>query len=326
MTARYRCTTFESPAADKAEEGADIILGLASPQKTLPCRYFYDDTGSRLFERICDTPEYYPTRTEEAILRSRAREIVEAAGHCELVELGSGAARKVRILLEALVETGRPMRYLPIDINESAIEASARELLRTYPGLHIRGLSGTYERALCELPTIELASRMTIFLGNTFGNFDDDEAATLLGLLRRTLRAGEYFLLGVDLHKDRAVLEAAYNDADGLTAEFNRNLLRHVNRRFGGNFVLDRFAHRAFYNEEERRIEMHLKSRVDQRVTLDALELEVNFLAGETIRTEISRKFEIAPLTDFFERHGFRQVNIWTDPKAWFALILWRLE
>jgi dimethylhistidine N-methyltransferase len=326
MTARYHCTTFEIPAREEAEGGADIILGLNSPQKTLPCRYLYDDTGSHLFERICDTQEYYPTRTEEAILRSRAREIIEAAGHCELVELGSGAARKVRILLEALNETGRPMRYLPIDINKSAIDASAQELLQTYPELHIRGMSGTYERALCDLPDVELASRMTLFLGNTFGNFDDDEEAALLGLLRRTLRAGEYFLLGVDLHKDSAVLEAAYNDADGITAEFNRNLLRHVNRRFGGNFVLDRFAHQAIYNEGERRIEMHLKSLGDQQVKLDALDLEVSLTAGETIRTEISRKFELAPLARLFERHGFRQVELWTDPKEWFALILWRLE
>ena len=323
--ARFQYTRLAEPARE-TDDGSDVIEGLRRAQKTLPVRYFYDDRGSALFEKICELPEYYLTRTEEGILERCAAEIAALTGPCELVELGSGSARKTRLLLEAHVRNDHPLRFLPIDVSEGMLKSSARDLLRRYQDLHIQGFSGTYEQALAALPRRKAPARMIMFLGSTLGNFDARQCDVLLDRLTAAMMPGEYFLLGVDLEKDRDVLEAAYNDSRGITAAFNLNMLRHLNKRFDGNFVLDAFAHEAFYKADLHQIEMHLRSLRPQAVTLKDLEIEVSFETGETIHTEISRKFDPAAMTAECDAKGLRTVRAWSDALNWFALLLFRLE
>jgi dimethylhistidine N-methyltransferase len=316
----FRLTQFDLPT----DGAADVIGGLRATPKTLPSRFFYDDRGSDLFERICDLPEYSPTRTEEAILQAAASEIAALTGPAELIEFGSGSGRKTRLLIEAAQARGHELYYLPIDVSESILALSARELRAAFPELEIWGLAGTYEQALADLPPRLLARRLALFLGSTIGNLTDTECSQFLDRVRTALQPGDFFLVGCDLRKPTEILEAAYNDAAGVTADFNRNMLRHLNRRFDGNFVPDRFAHRAIYNEAEHQIEMHLISQAEQRVALKRLDLAVSFRAGETVRTEISRKFELAAFTALFARHGFAAVEGWRDARDWFAVTLFK--
>jgi len=320
---RFRITEIASdrPAGD---DGADVIAGLAEGPKTLPARYFYDDLGSDLFEDITALPEYYLTRTEEAILRERAGEIAALTGDCDLIELGSGSSAKTRALLRAFIDGGYRLRYLPIDVSDGILRASAEALLGDFPALELWGLVGTYESALAHLPRRELPWRMAMFLGSTMGNLSDAEADRFLARVRAALEPGECFLVGTDLHKPAHVLEAAYNDADGVTAAFNLNMLRHLNARFDGDFDLDAFSHHAFYNAPERRIEMHLVSQRAQRATLADLGLTVAFGAGETMRTEISRKFDLPVLKERFAAAGFRSLQTWTDDKDYYGLTAFR--
>jgi len=320
---RFRITEI---ASDKPEgdDGADVIAGLTAAPKTLPARYFYDDHGSDLFEDITALPEYYLTRTEEAILRERAGEIAALTGDCDLVELGSGSSAKTRALLRAFIDGGYRLRYLPIDVSDGILRASAEALLADFPSLELWGLVGTYESALAHLPRRELPWRMAMFLGSTMGNLSDAEADRFLVRVRAALEPGECFLVGTDLHKPAQVLEAAYNDADGVTAAFNLNMLRHLNARFGGDFDLDAFSHHAYYNAPERQIEMHLVSHRAQRVTLADLDLTVDFGSGETVRTEISRKFDLPVLIKRFETAGFTAARTWTDDKGYYGLTAFR--
>lgn len=304
------------------DEGVDIIQGLQETPKTLPCRYFYDDRGSQLFEQITDLPEYYPTRTEQSILATHALEIAQLTGSCELVELGSGSSRKTRILLEAYNTVHQELQYCPIDVSAGILKTTALELLYSYPRLKLCGLAGTYEQALAQLPARELENRMLIFLGSTIGNLNTQECDRFLSRIQQALKPGEFFLLGVDLQKDIAIVEAAYNDAQGITAEFNLNILNHLNWRFQGNFNLHQFEHRAFYNPDEHQIEMHLRSLEPQIAKLEALDFQVAFDAGETIHTEISRKFHLPTLLELLEAHALKPLQTWTDPNAWFGLIL----
>lgn len=318
---RLRWITFNSsePAADT---GMDVIDGLTQTPKSLPCRYFYDDRGSRLFEQITDLSEYYPTRTEQSILEHCALAIAQLTGSCELVELGSGSSRKTRILLEAYGQLHTQLQYYPIDVSAGILRATALELLRQYPKLKLCGVAGTYEQALAQLPPRELNNRMLIFLGSTIGNLDEQLCDRFLSRIQQALEPGEFFLLGVDLQKDIAIVEAAYNDEQGITAAFNLNILEHLNWRFDGNFNLARFQHMAFYNGTKHQIEMHLRSLEPQTVLLDALNLTVKLAAGETIHTEISRKFHLPSLMATLETHALHPLQIWTDPQAWFGLIL----
>ncbi len=323
--ARFEYTRLSDPAGE-TDDGGDVIAGLSGVPKTLPCRYFYDDRGSALFEKICELDEYYPTRTERGILERAAPEIARLTGPSELVELGSGSAQKTRLLLDAHAERSHPLRFLPIDVSEGMLKASARELLSLYQDLHIQGFSGTYEQAFAALPPRASESRMLMFLGGTLGNFDAGERGVFLDGATSAMAPGEYFLIGADLHKDKDVLEAAYNDSQGVTAAFNLNILRHLNRRFGANFVLDRFAHHAFYDVDQHWIEMHLRSLGDQSVVFKDLGFEVAFKAEETIRTEISGKFDLAALTAEFAAKGWEKVADWTDDRGWFAVVLFRLR
>jgi L-histidine Nalpha-methyltransferase len=318
---RLRWINFNTITAS-LDDGRDIIQGLNQQPKTLPCRYLYDDLGSELFEQITDLPEYYPTRTEQAILEKYALEIAELTGACELVELGSGSSRKTHLLLEAYSQLNHQLHYCPIDVSAGILKTTALALLDRYPSLKLCGLAGTYEQALAQLPPSELENRMLIFLGSTLGNLNDKERDLFLTQIQQALQPGEFFLLGVDLQKPIETIEAAYNDAQGVTAAFNLNILQHLNHRFDGNFDIDRFEHFAFYNPNRHQIEMHLRSLDRQTILLKTLNYRVNFNPGETIHTEISRKFHLPTLIDNLASHAFQPLYVWTDPQDWFGLML----
>ncbi len=320
-----RLVNLSEPSDAEINPGSDVIQGLTQIPKTLPPKYFYDDRGSVLFEQICELPEYYPTRTETVILRQYAGEIAQITGSCELVELGSGSSTKTRLLLDAYDALGYPLRYLPIDVSAGILQSSARKLLLDYPSLEVQGLVSTYELALKQLTPTQLPSRMIFFLGSTLGNLNPQECDVFLSQVTAALDVGEYFLLGVDLQKSKQVLEAAYNDRQGVTAEFNLNMLKHLNRRFEGNFDTQLFEHWAFYNEQFNQIEMHLRSLKSHTVRLEALDLTVEFESDETIMTEISRKFDLGVMQQELQAKGLKPLKVWTDPKQWFGLILCQL-
>ncbi|TVP59185.1 MAG: L-histidine N(alpha)-methyltransferase [Nodularia sp. (in: Bacteria)] len=302
--------------------GTDVIQGLTQTPKTLPTRYLYDDRGSELFEQICELPEYYLTRTETKILQQYAGEIARITGPCELVELGSGSSTKTRILLEAYQQLGYPLLYVPIDVSAGILESSARQLLADYPDLKVNALAGTYELALAQMLPSPLPCRMIGFIGSTLGNLKPQESDIFLSQITNALEVGEYFLLGIDLQKPKYILEPAYNDSQGVTAAFNLNILEHLNQRFEGNFDPTQFEHWSFYNETENQIESYLRSLRSQSVELSALNLTVNFALGETIHTEISRKFDLNTIQKQLTARGLVPLNVWTDPNQWFGLLL----
>ncbi|MEA5582153.1 L-histidine N(alpha)-methyltransferase [Nodularia harveyana UHCC-0300] len=302
--------------------GSDVIQGLTQTPKTLPTKYLYDDRGSELFEQICELPEYYPTRTETKILQQYAGEIARITGPCELVELGSGSSTKTRIILDAYEQLGYPMLYVPIDVSAGILETSARQLLADYPSLKVHALAGTYELALAKILPSELPSRMIAFIGSTLGNLKPQECDIFLSQITNSLEVGEYFLLGIDLQKPKHILEPAYDDSQGVTAAFNLNILTHLNQRFQGNFDTTQFEHWTFYNETENQIESYVRSLRSQSVELAALNLKVDFAAGETIHTEISRKFDLNIIQQQLAAMGLVPLNVWTDPNQWFGLLL----
>jgi len=324
-TIDVRTEDAAGPAA--VNDGDDVIRGLAARPKTLPPKYFYDTQGSRLFDRITALPEYYLTRTEQRILAECAPALARRMGAADLVELGAGSARKTRLVIEALLaEAPREaaLRYVPIDVSAVALEEGAAALAAAYPRLEVQGLVATYEAALAELPPRRAPRRLMMFLGSTIGNLDAGETAAFFTRVAAALAPGDGFLLGFDLAKTPGIIDAAYNDAQGVTAAFNLNMLRHLNRRFDGDFDLARFAHRAFFDPVSSQIEMHLVSAEAQAVRLKRLDFTARFDAGETIRTEISRKFRAGEMQAAVEAHGFRLDERWSDAADWFALALFR--
>jgi L-histidine N-alpha-methyltransferase len=316
-----RKPTVEPPArvVDLAEA---VRAGLTAPQKTLPCRFFYDSVGSELFERITELPEYYPTRTERSILELQAAEIALAAGEDHtLVEFGSGSSVKTRLVIEAMLAHTGKLTYAPIDISADFLHASAEALRADYPGLTVAPIACEYFEALANLDQTP-APRLFLFLGSNLGNFEADEAAGFLKQLRRAMAPSDRLLLGLDLVKEPRILEAAYNDADGITEAFNKNILVRLNRELGANFDLDAFNHLACWVAEQSRIEMHLESRWRQTVKVGALDLVVEFEAGETIHTENSHKYTLHGLQTLADRACLELRNHWADPKGWFALTL----
>jgi dimethylhistidine N-methyltransferase len=305
-----------------ANDGSDVIAGLTQEQKTIPCHYLYDDRGSEIFEQICELPEYYPTRTEAQILEDNGSAIAQTTGNCELIELGSGSSTKTRLLFHAYQALGYPLHYIPIDVSAGMLEASAKQLLSEYPSLEIHGLVGTYKQALQHLPPSTLSKRMVFFLGSSLGNFAPKQCQEIFQEVKNALNPGDYFLLGLDLQKSKDILEPAYNDSQGVTAEFNYNLLDHLNRRFQGNFNRNNFQHWTFYNTELGQIETYLRSTQPQTVQLKALDLTVEFGEGETINTEISRKFNLQEMEQELAQEGLKVLNTWTDSHDWFALLL----
>lgn len=303
-------------------KGGDVIQGLSKTPKSLPPKYFYDDRGSELFEKICDLPEYYPTRTESLILRQCADEIAQITGECELIELGSGSSTKTHFLLDAYQKASNFCSYVPIDVSGGILNSTVLSLQKKYPSFSIQGLLGTYDQALAFLGTIPASTRMIFFLGSSIGNFTPQESNYFLNQISHTLNSGDYFLLGIDLQKPIEILEAAYNDRQGVTAAFNLNILSHLNWRFQGNFNLDFFSHQAIYNPTDSQIEMYLHSHEKHSVYLEKLDLKVEFKAGEKILTEISRKFDLEITRQQLLTHGLKTLKIWTDPQQWFGLIL----
>ncbi|MBN3922720.1 L-histidine N(alpha)-methyltransferase [Nostoc sp. NMS4] len=303
-------------------DGSDVVQSLKRTPKSIPMHYRYDDRGSQLFEQICDVPEYYLTRTETAILQECASEIVLMTGACELVELGSGNAVKTRILLDAYQQLGSLMRYLPIDISAGILESSGLALLDDYPSLQIQGLVSTFEMGLLQLAPSSLPTRMICFIGSTLGGLNRQESDVLLTQVATALQPGEYFLLGLDLHKSKHLLEAAYNDSQGVNAQFNFNILHHLNQKFQGNFDATKFDHRVFYNESLQQMQIYLQSLQKQTIQLDSLELNIELELDELILTALARKFELNSIQQKLQSFGLRSLQIWTDPNQWYGLLL----
>lgn len=301
---------------------ADARAGLSADPKWLPPKWFYDKYGSELFERITTLPEYYPTRAERAALTAYAAEIAAVTRARTLVELGSGSSEKTRLLLDALRRQGSLRRFVPLDVSESALRDAAAALHRDYPGLTVHGIVGDFTRHLDRIPSGE--GRLVAFLGGTIGNLVPAERAEFLTGLRNVLRAGEWLLLGTDLVKDPATLVAAYDDAQGVTAEFNRNVLHVLNRQLGADFDPAAFRHVAHWDTDREWIEMRLRAERDMTVHLADLDLVVPFTAGEELRTEVSAKFRRPGVTGELAAAGFELTHWWTDPAGRFAISLSR--
>lgn len=299
---------------------ADVAAGLTASPKSLPPKWFYDERGSVLFEQITRLAEYYPTRAEREILVARAAEVAARTGARTLVELGSGSGEKTRLLIEALRAHGTLRTYVPMDVSPSALLESGRVLVRDHPGLVVRAVMADFEHQLGVLPTGE--RRLTAFLGGTIGNLEPPARAKFLADLRASTRAGDWLLLGTDLVKDPAVLVPAYDDAQGVTARFNRNVLQVVNRELAADFDPEAYEHVALWDPEEEWIEMRLRSVRDQRVTVAGLDLVVSFAAGEEMRTEVSAKFRTDGIAAELAAAGFAVRERWTDGGGRFLVTL----
>jgi L-histidine N-alpha-methyltransferase len=303
----------------------DVLDGLTRPFKELPPKHFYDERGCELFDAICELPEYYPTRTERALLHAHAEAIVAATGVVELVELGSGSASKTRVLLDAMAAPNGPglRRYVPLDVAESVVRSSAEALVGEYPGLRVHGVVGDFERHLSRIPPPTPGQpRVIALLGGTIGNFPPGSRRRLLREIGEQLGPDDRLLLGTGLVIDTPTLEAAYDDTAGVTAEFNRNVLAVVNRELDADFPLDGFAHVAFFDRQHEWIEMRLRALRPTSVLIGALGLRVEVAAGEEIRTEISAKFTRERVEDDYAAAGLRLDAWYEDPDARFALSL----
>ncbi len=305
----------------REEMEKSVRFSLTQPQKFIHSRYLYDAAGSRLFDRITRMEEYYPTATEISILENHGRDVAsffDGKGG-DLVELGSGSPTKVRRILDEAGSTVLSgLRYIPMDICEACLIGSLEELERFYPDLRTFGLLADFSRHMNVLPK----GRKTImFLGSTIGNFPREECGEFLLNMRRIMNPGDRFIIGMDMLKPVPVIEAAYNDREGITREFNLNVLKHINRRLNADFKLDDFEHRAFFNEREEQIEMHLRAVRASRVEVPDARLTLEFREGETIRTEICRKFSRKKVDEMVRQAGFSVREWYTDPKEWFSLV-----
>ncbi|MGH8970684.1 MAG: L-histidine N(alpha)-methyltransferase [Actinomycetes bacterium] len=306
---------------DAVEElAADVRAGLTATRKTLPPKWFYDATGSELFEAITRLEEYYPTRREREVLTTHAGDIAALTRARSLVELGAGSAEKTRLLLDALRFEGTLERYVPVDVSDAALMGAAEAVARDYPDVEVHGVIADFERHLELLPAGD--RRLVAFLGGTIGNFEPASRADFLARIAAGLRPGDAFLLGTDLVKDPGRLVRAYDDASGVTARFNLNVLAVVNRELGADFDLDAFAHLAMWDAEQEWIEMRLRSLREQSVHVKALELDVDFARGEELRTEVSAKFTRARIEREYAAAGLSLVAWWTDPAGDYALSL----
>lgn len=309
-------------AEDAAEEALrrDVRHGLAQTPKTLPPKWFYDSVGSELFDQITRLPEYYPTRAEAQILRARAAEIAAASGADTLVELGSGTSEKTRMLLDALRDQGSLRRFIPFDVDSTVLLAAGAAIEKEYPGVEITAVCGDFEEHLGKIPTV--GRRLVAFLGSTIGNLTPGPRAQFLASVSESMQPGDTLLLGTDLVKDTDRLVRAYDDAAGVTARFNRNVLAVVNRELAADFDLDAFDHVARWNADEERIEMWLRSTRAQRVHIAALDLEVEFAEGEEMMTEVSSKFRRSGVDEELAAVGLRRTHWWTDEAGDFGLSL----
>lgn len=306
---------------------AAVTEGLVSQPKWLPSWLFYDAAGSRLFDQITELPEYYVTRTERAILEGRADEIVALAAQDDalhIVELGAGSCDKTRILLKAAVDRQDTVLYEPVDVSATALVEAQQRIENEIPGVLVSPRVGNYTQEFALDPPLYGHRRLVLYIGSSIGNFEPSEASALLGKVRKALVPGDSILLGVDLVKDEGTLLDAYDDAAGVTAEFNRNILVRLNRELGANFDPEAFAHRAVWNWSQSRIEMHLESRILQTAQLPALDLRLTFQRGETIHTENSYKYRPGQAEILLEKAGFSPQHTWSDERGWFAVCLAR--
>jgi L-histidine N-alpha-methyltransferase len=321
---RDRFTLIATEADDHlAEFARDIKTGLTGLPKSLSCRYFYDREGSLLFEAICELPEYYLTRAEREILLNHAAEIAaRLAAGTTLVELGSGSAAKTRVLIEAFLNRHGPLRYVPVDISQTMLNESSLALLGEYAALEITAIASEYHVGLRQLNALVDGPKLILWLGSNVGNFERLEAAHFLRRVRDVMSPSDRLLVGIDLRKDRVVLEQAYDDAQGVTAQFNLNILARINRELGGHFDLQAFRHRAIYNEAVGRVEIYLVSARAQKVFIDHLGREISFAAGEMIHTENSYKYSFAEIDALSAAAGLRIERQWLDAERWFSLNL----
>lgn len=312
---------------DERTLAADVREGFSKPLKEIPPKHFYDTAGAELFDRICDLPEYYPTRAERAILEGQSDELAAATGLGELVELGSGTAEKTMVLLRAASQAGTLRRFVPVDVTEQMVRGCAARCAAELPGLEVIGVVGDFGRHLDAIPPAqEGLPRAVALLGGTIGNFTPGERRELLSQMASLLRPEtDFLLLGTDLVKDRDRLIAAYDDSQGVTAEFNRNVLRVINRELGADFEPQAFEHVALWNEDEEWIEMRLRATRPMTVRIESLDMDVDFAEGEEIRTEISAKFTEERLEDDLGAAGLEATRVFHDPDRLFALSLARL-
>ncbi len=301
----------------------DVYYGLTSRPKRLSPKYFYDERGSQLFERICELEEYYPTRTERNIIEANLDEMVGFTGHeMVLVEFGSGSSVKTQILIEAFLARYGKVHYIPIDISESIVRQASQTLLSRFANLKITGLVSDYTTGLETLKEQKIHSKLVLFLGSSIGNFTKNEARDFLRKVRGTMCEDDRFLVGMDLLKPDEILIRAYDDPKGITAQFNLNVLQRINRELGGNFDLAKFRHKAIFNHGESRIEMHLESTESHTVYIDEIDSTIEFEAGETIHTENSYKFSKPQIQRLAEIGGLKLEKAWYDADEWFSLNL----
>ena len=320
-----RLTFYLMDIAQQQEAFArDVAAGLAASQKTLPAKYFYDTRGSQLYEQICTLPEYYPYRAEREILATYAAEICADIGHLPLVEFGSGNAAKTRYLLSVYERTEHPFLYCPVDISRAALEESAQKLLAEYAHLSIRAIHADFAGNPGVIRALHLEQKALAFFGSNLGNFTREESLDFLQSTTVLMGPEDVFLLGVDLKKSPTLLVPAYDDAQGVTAAFNLNLLHRMNRELGANFHVPAFTHLALYNEEHGRIEMHLRSCWAQYVTIAKTAQTIYFAAGETIHTENSYKYSIEDIRALGRRAGLNLSRTWFDRQHYFVLCLFR--
>ena len=298
----------------------DVFMGLTADQKSIPSKYFYDERGSSLYEQICKLPEYYLTRTELSILQEKDESIMEPFETGDLVELGSGANWKISKLINAANDPqGANLRYVPVDVSESALVAASEDLLTNYPKLRVLGIIADFTRHMNIIPND--FSRLIILFGSTIGNFNEFESQKILQTVADSMMPGDRFLIGLDMIKPKTILEAAYNDAQGVTSAFNKNVLRVINRELHADFDPAVFEHLAFYNEEKEQVEMHLQVNQKTTVEINDLDLAVEFEKGETIHTEICRKFSEESAQKMFSEVGLKVEQWFTDPKGCFSLV-----
>ncbi|MDZ7736863.1 MAG: L-histidine N(alpha)-methyltransferase [Gammaproteobacteria bacterium] len=314
------CTVLR-PSRRVASLAEDARNGLLQPPRSLPPKYFYDDTGSDLFERITVTREYYPTRTEDALLAEHAVDIIRNTRPDQILELGSGSSRKTRRLFDACRELDRTCSYAPMDVCEAILLQAADELQLFYDWLQVMPIVGDYHAGLDNLPAFS-GRRLFVFLGSTIGNFERGDARHFMAELSHCMKPGDALLLGADRVKDPAVLEAAYNDSDGITAAFNLNVLKVLNRELDADFVPEQFEHRAVYNESKQRIEMQLVSKTAQRVRIDGLDTDLKLEAGESILTEVSHKFTPEALDQLITASGLHLRRHYQADNQYFSLLL----
>ena len=315
---------YFKPHSTKIEKtfSEEISISLNSSSKFIPPKFFYDKKGSELFEKICLLPEYYPTRTEISILENLKNELFDYLdSDFRLVELGSGASTKTRLILDVFSELQDVIEYFPIDISEILTESSER-LLNEYSNLHVTGIVDTYEGGLEFLKTYDDKKNLIIFLGSSFGNFSPNDGYKFLKKINSTMKSGDLFLIGLDMIKNPSILESAYNDSQGVTAEFNLNVISRINDELDADFNLKNFRHHAIYNKNDQRIEMYLKSLTDQSVVISKSNLLLNFKKNELIHTEHSHKYSLSQISNLLGCAGFKIKRSWLDDNEYFSLTL----